>query len=154
MPFVKVFYSSFDKKLKLWVNNVLTEQYTTARSLTQGWAGQGDLTCGALPIPDTSYCCHPLTGVPCLRLGPRKEAWQPIQLQNARLGAWCDTSDSAEPSRSLHGQMAMFRLWSAEVGGEAAAHSRFPRCWTLPQTPCTPRLTSHFLFVNMSVPLQ
>ena len=36
----------------------------------------GDMSIGAwsgAPIRDTSCCCHPLIGVPCLRFGPRRQ---------------------------------------------------------------------------------
>ena len=54
--------------------------------------------------------------------------WQPIVLNNPRLGAWCDDLDTAEATRSLDGQMAMFRIWSSEVGGGESTAS-VPSLW-------------------------
>eukprot|EP01051_Picozoa_sp_SAG22_P008683 SAG22_NODE_679_length_7944_cov_2.240408_2_plen_769_part_00 len=98
---LQVFYSSLTKKLNLWVNNQLVEQYNPAR----GWDPNA--------------------------------LWQPVILNNPRLGAWCDNSDQAEASRSLHGQMTMFRIWRAEVGGAPLCPAQGQR---------TPDLVVYYVF--------
>lgn len=110
---ISVFYSATSKQLKLWVGNGQTPQ-EEYNTVEDVWNRDNSLP------------------------------WQPIKIQNARMGAWCDGESSCgDGARSLDGQIAMFRIWTAEVGGA-------PRC----PVELEPNLFLYYVFSESSTVLR